>query len=59
MDARDQIVELEIVRCFNCKNLMGLLAARIVGEGLLACDRCAARRETLSGPGGEVDVIGG
>ena len=48
----------DTVRCFVCHNLTGLLAARIVGDGLLACSRCAAHRQTLTGPGGEVELVG-
>jgi hypothetical protein len=51
-------VEFEKLRCFNCRNRMGLECAQIVGEGFLVCERCAARQERLVGPGGEVDVVG-
>jgi hypothetical protein len=59
MEQRVTLAELiDKLRCFNCRNRMGLDGAQIVGEGLLVCQHCAAQKETLLGPGGAVDVVG-
>ena len=59
MEQRATLAELiEKLRCFNCRNRMGLDGAQIVGEGVLVCKRCAAHKETLAGPGGEVGLVG-
>ena len=59
MEQRETLaLELEKLRCFNCRNRMSVDRAQIVGEGFLVCERCAAREQTLVGPGREVRIVG-
>lgn len=59
MEQRETLaLDLDKLRCFNCRNRMSLDRAQIVGEGFLVCERCAAQEQTVVGPGGEVSIVG-
>lgn len=58
MPTRIDSSDLDAVRCGNCRNRVGPEAARVLGDGLLVCERCASRIRRFEAPGGTVELVG-
>ena len=45
------------VRCYACRNRVGVDGLAL-HEGVLLCERCQRRCQPLSGPAGDVELVG-